>query len=131
MAEPRHTIVLVQHSQDPKTRTFQDYDTVTSAMDGDPTPNPRCEARSRLRAMSLMPLDARVAGVCKMYEKKLKQLNPTVRQISYDIADLFRYVDSLGDLCCLVFDPSTNQYAPHNKEWIKDRVFNILKKQAQ
>ena len=91
MAEPRHTIVLVQHSQDPKTRTFQDYDTVTSAMDGDPTPKPRCEARSRLRAMSLMPLDARVAGVCKMYEKKLKQLNPTVRQISYDIADLFRY----------------------------------------
>lgn len=71
------------------------------------------------------------SGVCKMYEKKLKQLNPTVRQISYDIADLFRYVDSLGDLCCLVFDPATNQYSPHNKEWIKDRVFNILKKQAQ
>ena len=65
-----------------------------------------------------------------MYEKKLQQLNPTVSQISYDIADLFRYVDSLGDLCALVFDPNTNQYAPHNREWVKDRVFNILKKQA-
>merc|ERR1712167_545725 len=102
MADPRHTILLVQYTKDPKTRSFQDYETVTQGMD----------------------------GVCKMYEKKLKELNPHVRQISYDIADLFKYVDSLGDLCALVFDPKTNQYASHNKEWVKDRVFNHLKKHA-
>merc|ERR1711935_1099857 len=99
MATPRHTILLVQYSSNPSTRSYQDYDTVTAAMD----------------------------GVCKMYEKKLQQLNPTVKQISYDIADLFRYLDSVNDICALVFDPATNQYSPHNKEWVKDRVFNVLK----
>ena len=34
MAAPRHTILLVQYTSNPSSRTFQDYDTVTGAMDG-------------------------------------------------------------------------------------------------
>jgi hypothetical protein len=30
----------------------------------------------------------------------------------------------------LVFDPSTNTYAPHNKDWVKKKAFAHLKKQA-
>ena len=47
------------------------------------------------------------AGVVKLYEAKLKQLNPQVRQITYDISDLFSYIDSLGDLSALVCVLST------------------------
>jgi hypothetical protein len=37
-----------------------------------------------------------------MYEGKLKELNPDVRNITYDISDLFNYVDSLSDLSAMV-----------------------------
>jgi hypothetical protein len=36
-----------------------------------------------------------------MYEQKLKAQNPAHRNITYDIADLFFFIDSLGDLSCL------------------------------
>ena len=36
-----------------------------------------------------------------MYEQKLKAQNPAQRNITYDISDLFFFIDSLGDLSCL------------------------------
>jgi hypothetical protein len=65
-----------------------------------------------------------------MYEQRLKELNPEKRKITYDISDLFAYVDSLTDLTCLVWSSEINAYAPHNKEWIKQSVFSHLKTQA-
>ena len=41
-------------------------------------------------------------AVVKLYEHKLKELNPQVRQITYDIADLNNYLDTLQDICALV-----------------------------
>jgi len=43
------------------------------------------------------------AAVCGLYEKELKTLNPQVRNITYDIADLYTYLDQLQDLSCLVY----------------------------
>ena len=43
-----------------------------------------------------------VTGICAVYEKGLKTLNPAVRHITYDIADLYHYIDQLADLSCLV-----------------------------
>ena len=37
-----------------------------------------------------------------MYENRLKELNPSVRNITYDVKDLHAYVDHLGDLCALM-----------------------------
>ena len=45
-----------------------------------------------------------------------------VRQLQYDISDMFRYIDGLGDLACMTLSVKTGTYAPHDKEWIKDRV---------
>ncbi len=41
-------------------------------------------------------------GVIKMYETRLQELNPNVRNIQYDVKDLHAYVDHLGDLVALV-----------------------------
>lgn len=41
-------------------------------------------------------------GLCKMFEQHLKQSNPTARNITYDIKDLWGYIDSLPDLGVLV-----------------------------
>mmetsp|Transcript_6847 Transcript_6847/g.17508 ORF Transcript_6847/g.17508 Transcript_6847/m.17508 type:complete len:105 (-) Transcript_6847:699-1013(-) len=98
----RHTIILVQSTLHQGSRTYMDYETLTSAVD----------------------------GVCQMFEQKLKELNPNLPNITYEVSDLFRYVDSLVDMSALVYDPKTMAYQPHDKEWIKNRVFNHLKKQV-
>lgn len=41
-------------------------------------------------------------GVCKMYEEHLKRMNPNSPSITYDISQLFDFVDDLADLSCLV-----------------------------
>nr|QFS19072.1 enhancer of rudimentary 1 [Apopellia endiviifolia (species B)] len=102
MAQNRHTIVLMQPISNRATRTFMDFDTVSSAMD----------------------------GICGIYEKKLKDMNPQLRNITYDIADLYKFIDSLIDMSALVFDPSMNAYVPYDRQWIKQRAFQHLKKLA-
>ena len=64
-------------------------------------------------------------------EKELKTLNPKVRNITYDIADLYAYLDQLQDLSCLVFNQQMNAYLPRGKDWIKQQVFHHLRRQAQ
>ncbi|CAA6672238.1 unnamed protein product [Spirodela intermedia] len=98
----RHTIILMQSSPNRATRTFMDYDSISQAMD----------------------------GICGLYERKLKELNPTVRNIQYDIADLYNFIDGLTDLSALVFDHSMQAYLPYDREWIKQRTFHHLKKLA-
>jgi hypothetical protein len=97
----QHTIVLIQYAGN-KSRTYFDYETVKNAMD----------------------------GICQLFEAKLKQSNPNIRNIQYSVSDLFEWADGLADLSCLVFDPNTHQYKPHDREWIKKKVFEQLKKQV-
>jgi hypothetical protein len=73
----RHTILLVQPTGGKASRTFSDYENVHGALD----------------------------GVCSMFEKRLKELNPQMRSITYDINDLYHYIDTLPDLSALVFAP--------------------------
>ena len=85
-----HTILLVQPGQKPETRTYSDYESVNECME----------------------------GVCKMYEEHLKKQNPNIPSITYDISQLFDFIDQLADLSCLVYQRSSNTYAPYNKDWI-------------
>lgn len=40
------------------------------------------------------------------------------------------YLFQLADLSCLVYQKSTNTYAPYNKDWIKEKIYILLKKAA-
>merc|ERR1711881_679229 len=75
-----HTILLVQPGQKPETRTYSDYESVNECME----------------------------GVCKMYEEHLKRQNPNIPSITYDISQLFDFIDQLADLSCLVYQRSSN-----------------------
>jgi hypothetical protein len=79
----RHTIILVQPTAGKASRTFADFETVPLAMD----------------------------GVCQMFEKRLKELNPSMRSITYDINDLYHYIDLLPDLSALVLAPGASTLA--------------------
>eukprot|EP00603_Paraphysomonas_imperforata_P004085 CAMPEP_0114434672 /NCGR_PEP_ID=MMETSP0103-20121206/12393_1 /TAXON_ID=37642 ORGANISM="Paraphysomonas imperforata, Strain PA2" /NCGR_SAMPLE_ID=MMETSP0103 /ASSEMBLY_ACC=CAM_ASM_000201 /LENGTH=72 /DNA_ID=CAMNT_0001604589 /DNA_START=89 /DNA_END=307 /DNA_ORIENTATION=+ len=69
-------------------------------------------------------------GVVKLYEHKLKQLNPSVPNITYDVSDLNSYLDSLYDISALVFNNNSSVYEPHSKEWIKSKILQGLQRQA-
>lgn len=58
------------------------------------------------------------------------RLNPNQSQITYDIAQLFAFIDQLADLTCLVYQPATSSYAPHNKDWIKEKIYVMLRTQV-
>ena len=69
-------------------------------------------------------------GVCKVYERYLKDTHPPKSVITYDIPQLFDFIDGIPDLACLVYQPNTKLYKPYNKEWIKEKVYNFLRKKA-
>mmetsp|Transcript_34474 Transcript_34474/g.78663 ORF Transcript_34474/g.78663 Transcript_34474/m.78663 type:complete len:116 (+) Transcript_34474:86-433(+) len=102
--QKRHTILLMQLNDDKESRSYIDYESVPLALD----------------------------GICQLYEQEMREANPSVSSVTYEVADLFRYIDNLGDLCCLVFNPTStsNAYVPHNKEWIKAKVFEHIKTQV-
>ena len=41
------------------------------------------------------------SGVCKIYEEHLKRTHPNSPSITYDISQLFDFIDGLTDLSCL------------------------------
>lgn len=44
-----------------------------------------------------------ILGVCKLYEDKLfKKLDPNTYSVTYDIPLLFKFIDNLTDISCLV-----------------------------
>jgi len=95
----KHTIVLLQPGNK-STRTYLDYDTIEQAMD----------------------------GICGLFEADLKRQHPRSGQITYDISDLYRYLDSFSDITCLVLE--NNMYSPCPKAWVKDRILHHLKRQV-
>lgn len=96
-----HTIVLIQPGRQ-DTRAYSDFESVNEAME----------------------------GICVIFEEHLKKSHPEVPAITYDIGQLFDFIDSLKDLSCLVYQSSTNTYAPYSKDWIKEKIYVLLRKQS-
>lgn len=65
------------------------------------------------------------------YEEHLKRINPTIRNITYDVKDLNNYIDHLPDLSALVFNAAQQAYTPYHKGWIKSKVLTHLQKNAK
>jgi len=69
-------------------------------------------------------------GVCKLFEAQLKQTRSQQRNITYDISELYQYLDSMTDASCLVFNQQIAAYEPRNKDWLKQQVYLHLKRMA-
>lgn len=76
-----------------------------------------------------------------MYEEYLKKKRPTRDTITYDISELFEFIDDLKDLSMLVYDQvsripvlhlstcvfqNTHTYVPRNKQFVKESIFNLM-----
>ncbi|XP_075247814.1 enhancer of rudimentary homolog [Convolutriloba macropyga] len=99
--DSEHTILFLQSAKNPSTRRYQDFDSIDQCME----------------------------GICKTYENYLKVTNPNKSTITYDVNDLFDYIDSLPDLCVLL-QTDNGRYAPWGKKWVKTKLFDCLRQQA-
>ena len=97
-----HTLLLVQFNSSLASRTFMDFDSLPEAME----------------------------GVCALFEKELKLLNPNQANITYDIADLFAYVDQLADISAMIYQEPIKAYLPRNRDWVKKQLVNDLREKA-
>jgi hypothetical protein len=96
-----HTILLLQASND-TSRTYADFENLNDALE----------------------------GVCKIFEENLKKTHTTSPQITYDVSQLFDFVDELRDISCLVLDKKSFKYSPYDRDWIKEKIYILLRKQA-
>jgi len=117
------------------TRTFSDFESVADAMNG------ICQLyEQRLKQMNPGKFSCPTPSISGHFlahpANALQRFGLTrrsgvgVRNITYDITELYGFIDQLGDLCCLVHN-GYGAYEPHNKQWVKDRVFAHLKRMAQ
>ncbi|KAH8740308.1 hypothetical protein FG386_001583 [Cryptosporidium ryanae] len=90
-----HTLLLIQYSNDISTRSYMDYDSVTQAVD----------------------------GLCQIYEQSIKCAFSNLKEVTYSVDDLIKYVNSLYDICMLTRDGSNKRYIPHDRKWIVDQIF--------
>ena len=148
MLQGSHTIVLIQYASSYQSRSYLDFPSVPAAMDG--TKVNRNSTAIVVMWWSYWSVHGNVkfsnqinilivlttfwkyqpTAIVKMYEHKLKELNPSVQHITYDISDLYNYIDNLHDICGLVLDSSTSKYDPKDRNWIKSKVFAHLRSQA-
>lgn len=116
-----HTILLVQPTPRPESRTWSDYESINDCMEGGDVSAVAPSSGEGPSSPSLFVSSTIVVliGICKIFEEHLKKQNPNSPSITYDVSQLFDFIDRLADLSCLVFQKSTSNYVPHNKDWIK------------
>ena len=95
----RHTLLLKQETPAASSKTWADYGSVNEAVD----------------------------GFISSYEAKLRNLNPGLKTLTYSVADLQQFVDSMHDVSLMVSDAATKQYAPKGKAFLKQMLMSRLK----
>ena len=88
--------MLLQFTDDENSRTYLEFESLNNSLDGR-----SCLLDSVLYDLRVPVCSCMHVGLCQLYEQKLKQLNPSVASITYDLSELLGYFDSIRDLCCL------------------------------
>jgi len=100
MDKTNHTLVLIQPGGE-ETRTYSDFDSIKEAME----------------------------GICYIFELYIKQSDSNLTTITYDVKQLFDFIDSLKEIVCLVFEETLSTYSAYNKDWIKEKLYMMLRRQ--
>ncbi|KAI3389413.1 hypothetical protein SNEBB_002808 [Seison nebaliae] len=99
-SESGHTIVLLQNDEAMSSRTYLDFNSQRECFE----------------------------GLCKMFEETLKIQLPDSRSITYNIAELFDFLDHFYDVGCLTLSKGTT-YQPKNRSWLKEKIYLMLRQQ--
>jgi len=96
-----HVVLLTQHDKNPRSKIWSEYKSLSQALD----------------------------GVIEMFEKELEKSSHGKSEISYDVQQLFAYVDKLKDLRVMMLDSRAQMYTSKSKPWIKKQILAQLQGQ--
>ncbi|KAH7819877.1 putative Enhancer of rudimentary-like protein [Monocercomonoides exilis] len=97
----KHTVLLLQTSKDFQSRTYLHFSSVGEALD----------------------------GLVLMYEQALAHTDPSYTPAVRKFTEIYEFFDSFVDLGVLVFTPAVNGYRPYTRQWLKEKLFEHLKRE--
>ena len=87
---------------DKKSRTFRDYQGVPQALDGERRRRAAAPCFSKALGNcdhNVLPCSSLlVAGICGDFEHRLRELNPQLQNITYELSDLYSWIDNMPDM---------------------------------
>jgi hypothetical protein len=98
-----HVILLYQYTADHNTKSFREFNSLNQA----------------------------VQAIITLFEQLLQAKHPTSTKISYDLSNLYKYIDDLEELVMLRLDSDAGMYAPMGKTKIKQQVLRYLRSQSE
>ncbi|OQV14173.1 putative Enhancer of rudimentary-like protein [Hypsibius exemplaris] len=95
-----HCVLLLQTTKDPGSRTYSDYEDE----------------------------DAALREICNLFETLLRKSQPGRDYITYDIRDLYDFIDRLEDLAIMINQEvrGSKLYLPRGKQFIKEAIYDLL-----
>jgi len=90
-----HTILLMQPNRRQDSRSYADFESGWFSMNGFGT---KIRQIRPIETLKTIAVNEAMEGVCKIYEEQLKKENSSQHSITYDISQLFDYIDNLTDL---------------------------------
>lgn len=128
--------MLVQPNKDKHSRTYFDFNTLSQAMSGKAPSHAVLASRRPFAALTVLPnIPLRsfcASGLTLIFENKLRELNPGSQSLTYELPELFKYIDSLADVSILVYDKEHKMYKPYGITVIKNHLLQqIMRNQKQ
>jgi len=96
-----HTVLLMQHTKNPRSRIWSEYKSLSQALD----------------------------GVIEKFEMELEKSSHGKSEINYDVQQLFAWVDKLEGMAVMLLDSRAQMYVSKSKKWIKDKILAQLQGQ--
>lgn len=78
------------------------------------------------RYQEFLSLDKCLDYVLKVFEDNLRNRIQEKDNFTYDLSDLYEYLDELPHVMCLVYSEEGRNYTPHDKNWIKSKIYSHL-----
>lgn len=95
-------LLLVQQKPDTDSRRYQEFHTLDKCLD----------------------------YILKLFEDKLRNQLQEKDNFTYDLSDLYEYLDDLPSIQCLIFSEDTRTFTPHDKNWVKSKLYAHLSNQV-
>lgn len=91
-------LLLMQPKGDMESRTYQEFNSLDKCLD----------------------------YVLKIFEDTLRSRYESGDNFTYDLSDLYEYIDELSQILCLIYSDDARNYTPHDKNWVKSKLYSHL-----
>lgn len=91
-------LLLVQHKVDSESKRYQEFLSLEKCLD----------------------------YILKIFEDKLRTQLQEKDNFTYDLSDLYEYLDDLPQILCLIYSEEMRNFTPHDKNWVKSKLYSHL-----